>query len=200
VLDEAITTCRRADLRDEACVRLLQTRGRIHSGSGRFVQAKSDLEAAIALQREVSGGDGPMVASQLVYVAELLRRMKHYEEAFGKAEEALALMERSGGGHWGDVAVARLQRAWSNLELGRPQQALDEMLEAEPRFATESPGNVKTRMAMKNVAVRALAQLGETERAQAMAREALALGASGSTVDVDVVASLRRFDASATAR
>jgi hypothetical protein len=33
-----------------------------------------------------------------------------------------------------------------------------------------------------------------------MAREALALGASGSTVDVDVVASLRRFDASATAR
>ena len=190
VLAQGIDACSRMAVDSEPCVRLLQTRGRLHGGAGDLPAARRDLEAAMAMQTRVSGQDSAMIASQLAYLAEVQRKERRYREALASAEKALALMDRAGGGHWGDVAVARLQRAWSNLALGNPQAAYDEMIDAEPAFASASPQNVRTRVAMKSVAASALARLERAAEARSLARAALDM-AEGKDVEADVLASLR---------
>jgi uncharacterized protein HemY len=190
VLAEGIDACTRMAIDSEPCVRLLQTRGRLYGGEGNLPAARRDLEAAVAMQKRVSGEDSAMIASQLAYLAEVQRKEGHYRDALASADKALALMARAGGGHWGDAAVARLQRAWSNLALGDPQVAYDEMADAEPAFAKASPQNVRMRVAMKSVAASALARLERAAEAQALARAALDM-AEGKDVEADVLASLR---------
>ena len=126
-LSEGVRTCAKIPSPDEACVRVLQTRGRMYAQKSEFAAAETDLNAAIALRRKISGSDGAMVASQFAYLAELQRRMGRYDQAIVSAGYALSLFDKAGGGYWGDVAMARWQRAWANLELGKPQSALDEI-------------------------------------------------------------------------
>lgn len=190
VLDDGIATCTR-DAEGEACVRLLQTRGRLLGGDGDLRGARRDLEAAIAMQVRVSGGENAMIASQLAYLAEVQRKEGRFDEALASADKALALMAQAGGGHWGDVAVARLQRAWANLALGRAQAAHDEIAQAEPEFAKASPQNVRMRVAMKSVAASALARLGRHDEARALARATLDQLQGVAGVDTDVLSMLR---------
>jgi serine/threonine-protein kinase len=191
VLDEGIGICSRSAIDSEACVRLLQTRGRLHGGQENLPAARRDLEAAIAMQKRISGDEGAMIASQLAYFAEVQRKEGNFREAIASADKASALMTQAGGGHWADLAVARLTRAWANLALGNAQAAYDEMADAEPEFARASPKNVRLRVAMKSVAAAALARLGKGEQARVLAREALEMAPEGKDVAPDVLASLR---------
>ena len=191
LLDEGIAICDREKIRGEACIRLLQTRGRLRSGEGEFAGAEADLEAAIVMQKQVSGENSPMIASQLAYMAELQQRMGRPAEAVATADRALALMDEAGGGHWGDRATAQLQRAMANLSLGNARAALDEISEAEPAFTKASPGNVRTRLAMADVMARALASLGRRDEARQTAERALRIEDAATKGDPDVVAHLR---------
>ena len=176
LLDEAIAGCTRADP-GEACVTLLQTRGRMHGKASRFGQAEADLEAALTMQIGLSGEGSARIASQYAYLAEVQRRKGSFAEALASSEKALQLIERHGGAHFGTVGTARLQHAWSNLELGDARAAFDEISIAEPKFAEASPQNVNTRIAMKAVAAAALSRLGRAPEAAAYAREARQLAA-----------------------
>ncbi|WP_395683058.1 protein kinase domain-containing protein [Dokdonella sp.] len=190
VLAEGIDICTRSALDSEACVRLLQTRGRLYGGEGNLPAARRDLEAAIAMQKRISGEDSAMIASQLAYLAEVQRKEGNLHEAVASADTALALMARAGGGHFADAAVARLQRSWANLALGNHQAAYDEMAAAEPDFSRASPQNVRTRVAMKSVAAAALAKLGKADEARSLARSALDLAQGSKGIDREVLKSL----------
>ncbi|MEO8011312.1 MAG: serine/threonine-protein kinase [Dokdonella sp.] len=185
-LDEGIAACSRNSIENDACAGLLQTRGRAHLQADDIPAARADIEAGIAMQTKVAGADSPKVASQLAYLSDVLRREGRYQESVAIAEKSLSLMERSGGGHWTNIAVARLQRAWSNLHLGNAQQAFDEMADEEPRFAETSALNVRTRAQMKNVATLALLQLGRFEECRQWARSALALDPSADRIDAQL--------------
>lgn len=198
-LDEGIDACRRQALDSEACVRLLQTRARLRLQTGDIRDAKVDIEAAIAMQKRVSGDESAMIANQYAYLAEVQRREGRYVESVATADKALALMQRFGAGHWADVAVARLQRAWSNLQLGHAQAALDEITEAEQAFSEASPQNVKMRVTMKHVAASALARLGRGGESRRAAAAALQLAGSNTKVDPEVVATLKRLAAGTAA-
>ncbi|HEY6942135.1 protein kinase domain-containing protein [Dokdonella sp.] len=198
-IDEGIDACRRQSIDSEACVRLLQTRSRLRLPTGDIAGAKVDIEAAIAMQKRVSGDESAMIANQYAYLAEVQRREGRYAESVATADKALALMQRFGAGHWADTAVARLQRAWSNLELGHAQAALDEIADAERAFSEASPQNVKMRVTMKHVAASALARLGRSDESQRAAAEALQLAGSDAKVEPEVIATLKRLAAGTAA-
>ncbi|MEO8012228.1 MAG: tetratricopeptide repeat protein, partial [Dokdonella sp.] len=193
VLSEGVSTCTRTALLHDACVRVLQTRGRMYAVQSKFAFAEADLNAAIALQRKVSGEDGAMVASQFAHLADLQRRMGRYDETIVTANYSLDLFDKAGGGHWGDVAIARSQRAWANLELGRVQDALAEITEVESAFSERAAGNLPVRIGMLSVRARALSKSARNDEAKLVAAEALTLVEQAPATDAAMVAGLERL-------
>ena len=179
---DGISICEMQQLEIDACAGLRQARGRLRLQQGDVDQAKADLEAGAALQTRVSGAESPKIASFYAYLAEVHRRQGLHADAIATAERALAIMHRSGGGHWANIAIARLQRAWSNLHLGNAQAAYDEMADEEPRFAAAADRNIKMRATMNAVAALALQRLDRTEEAKALADTALALDPSSTKI------------------
>jgi eukaryotic-like serine/threonine-protein kinase len=195
VLSEGVTVCARTGLQHYACVRVLQTRAQMHTLKSEFDAAEADLNAAIDLQRQISGEDSQMVASQFEYLAELQRTRGRFDEAISTAEHALAVFDKTGGGQPGDVLVARFQRAWANLELGKHQAALDEVAEVEAQFSAQFPGNLPVRVNMLSVKARALSRLNRVAEARQTAAAALTLIGERQIADAIQIAGLKRLAA-----
>jgi tetratricopeptide (TPR) repeat protein len=192
-LSEGVAVCARTELQHHACVRLLQTRGGMHALESQFDAAERDVLAAIDLQRRISGADSELVASQLEHLAELQRKRGRFDAAVETAEQALAMFEKLGGGHPGDVPLIRFQRAWANLERGEHQQALDEAVEAEAQFSAPFPGAFSIRMDMLAVQARALSRMNRAAEARRTAARALALPGDRSGVDATLIVELERL-------
>ncbi len=175
VLSEGVAVCTKTGLQHQACVRLLQIRGQVYATKSEFDAAEADLNAAIALQRQISGEDGAMVASQLRALSGMQRLAGRYHEAIATAGHALALFEKAGGGYSGEVADARHQRARANLELGNYQTALDEITEVEALHSKQSPDDFIVRVRMLTLKARALSRLNRLDEAKQAAAVALTL-------------------------
>ena len=93
VLTEGERVCTGARLLHYACVRILQTRGQVYGKKSQFDAAESDLNAAIGLQRQISGADSEAVASQFESLAELARLQGRFVESIRIAEQALATFD-----------------------------------------------------------------------------------------------------------
>jgi len=195
VLSEGVAICTKSAQQNIACVRLLQTRGRLYASKSKFDAAEADLNAAIGMQRNISGEDGARIASQFAYLSELQRLRGRYDEAIATAEQALDLFDKAGGGHWSEVAIARLQRAWANLELGKHQSALDEITEIETIFSKQSPDNLLIRVRMLSVKARALSRLDRLTEAKQTAAAALILADKVQNADATQIAGLKRLAA-----
>jgi eukaryotic-like serine/threonine-protein kinase len=173
-LSEGVAVCTKIKLKHQACVRLLQIRGQIYAKTQAFAQAEPDLNAAIALQREISGADDVMIAPQFVALAEMQRHSGRYDAAISNVERALELFEKSGG-HAREVAGARYQRAWINIARGKLQVALDEITEVEALHSKQTPDDFITRMRMLNVKAIALSRLKRIDDAKQTASIALTM-------------------------
>ncbi len=193
ILSGGVTTCARMGLQNDACVRVLQTRGQIYTSISEFDAAEVDVRAAIAMQRQVSGESGEWVASQLVYLAALQRIRGRYDDAISTVEQALILFDAAGGGNPGDVPIARFQRASANLERGRHQAALDEITEAEAQFSAQLPGGLLIRFNMLSVQARALSRLNRGAEARQVATQALTLVGQYQIVDPSQIADIKRI-------
>ncbi len=191
VLSEGVSICEKTGLQHQACVRLLQTRGQVHAMRAEFDAAQIDLNAAITLQRQISGEDGAMVATQFGALSAMQRLGGRYEEAIVTAEHALALFEKAGGGYFGEVADARYQRARANFELGKHQLALDEITEVEALYSKQSPDDFIIRIRMLSLKARALSRLNRAEEARQTAAAALKLVDKAQSVDPKMIAGLK---------
>lgn len=192
LLDKAIGRCSRVSLdASESCIRLLVTRGRLRASSHLFDDAREDLDRASAIRVGLSGTDSPMLAIQLVWIADLERRRGRHRDAIAAADQALMLMTKGGGGHFSDLAVAHTQRAWSHLDLGFPKQALDEAVAALDELRRHAPDNALLKFPLLAVQARALSRLARAGEAADTAGRALALLPPAGSQDPDVVAELR---------
>ncbi len=195
VLSEGVSICEKARLQHQACVRLLQTRGQVHAMKADFEAAQADLNAAITVQRKISGEDGAMVATQFGALSSMQRLGGRYEEAIVTAEHALALFEKAGGGYFGEVADARYQRARANFELGKHQATLDEITEVEALYSKQSRDDFIIRIRMLSLKARALSRLNRTDEARQTAAAALTLVNKAQGVDPKMIAGLKLLDA-----
>ncbi len=175
ILDEAISGCEKTKAIDEACVRIWQTRGRLKVGMNNYSEAFSDLQRAVDMQKQLTGDNSPLIASQWVYMAELERERGNQSVAIELANRALDIFTRAGGGHFAEVATAKLQLAWSMLDQGNANAAFDLVTTAEIDFAKQAPDNVATRSRMLFVKASAAEKLGRTQIAKQTAKLSLDL-------------------------
>jgi eukaryotic-like serine/threonine-protein kinase len=195
VLTEGATVCARNQLRHFACVRVLNIRCQMHALRSEFDAAEADLDAAMALQRQISGEDSLAMTEQLYHLSELQRARGRFDESIATADRAIAIFDRTGGGRPGDVPIMRLQRAWANLERGSFQAALDEISEAEAIFSAQFPGELSLRGKMLSVRARALSQLNRDVEAGQTATKALALFGDQHAAEATLIAELKRLAA-----
>jgi eukaryotic-like serine/threonine-protein kinase len=192
ILSEGASACADARLLHYACVRILQKRGQTYTLMSQFNAAEVDLNAAISLQERISGADSAQVAAQFESLAQLRRVQGRFDDAISTAEQSLAMLDKAGGNAI-SVLLMRLQRAWANLERGKPQAALDEVTEVEASFSAQFPGNVLERVEMLNVQARALSNLNRLVEAKHTASRALSLLGERQIVDAIQVAELKRL-------
>ena len=191
-LTEGAQVCTKTQLRHYACVRILQIRGQLYGQNSQFDAAEVDLLAAIELQRQISGQASTQVAAQFESLADLQRLRGRFDEAIRTAEQALAVFDKSGEHSVGALHM-RLQRAWANLERGKAQAALDEVVDVEARYSAQFPGNLFERTAMLSVQARALSGLQRIDEAKQIASKALVLLGDRQVVSAIQVAQLKRL-------
>ena len=194
VLSEGASVCADTRLLHYSCVRILQKRGQTYTSISQFNAAEVDLNAAISLQRRISGTDSAQVAAQFESLAELQRVQGRFEESISTAEQALAMFHKVGGDAVG-VLLMRFQRAWANLERGKWQAALDEVTDVEARYSAQFPGNLLERVNMLTVQARALSNLNRPAEAKPIASKALSLLGERQIVGAIQVAELKRLAA-----
>jgi eukaryotic-like serine/threonine-protein kinase len=195
VLSEGASVCADTRLLHYACVRILQKRGQTYTSIAQFNAAEVDINAAITLQQRISGSDSAEVAAQFESLAELRRVQGRFDESISTVEQALAMFNTVDGDAIG-VLLMRFQRAWTNLERGKPHAALDEVTDVEARFSAQFPGNLLERVNMLSVQARALSNLNRPVEAKHVASKALGLLGERQIVDAIQVTELKRLAAS----
>ena len=175
-MTRAIDLSRRNHVHSVVLARSLGMRSHYYAMLHKFDLADTDIRDALTEQKSISGDDNPGYALIMDLQLDLQVREHRYEEAVRTADRALAIDAKVGGGLLQSVLITRYNRARALLELDHAEEALSQLLDVEPAYATLAPkGPYRFDMlATKSFALEKSARLSEAKTA---AREALALAA-----------------------
>jgi serine/threonine-protein kinase len=171
---QGIDICRSTALHDNVCPQLLSMRGYDLSYEGRLDEAAQDLREAMDLQGKMSGASSPAFASILKMLVTVQTKQHNYDQAIASADRVLAINKTVKGGMVQVDLDTRYWRARALSGLGRNDEALGEILDVEPKFASLFPkGN--SRFGMLRLKAQTLAAANRFDEAAKAAQEALAL-------------------------
>jgi tetratricopeptide (TPR) repeat protein len=149
-------------------------RGYDLSYEGRLDEAAQDLREAMDLQEKMSGASSPAFASILKMLVTVQTKQRNYDQAIASADRVLAINKTVKGGMVQVDLDTRYWRARALSGLGRNDEALGEILDVEPKFASLFPkGN--SRFGMLRLKAQTLAAANRFDEAAKAAQEALAL-------------------------
>lgn len=174
---EAVDTCQRLHKHELVCPRVLALRGLARGNLREFTAARSDFDAALKAQAAFSGAHSPQYAYVLAMLMQVQLRQGDFPATLGTADQALNLYGGSSDSMLQENLQTRLIRAEALLGLHRNSEALSELLQIEPAYASHFPtGPARFIMAVQKA--RALALSGRRHEAADAARNALALAGS----------------------
>jgi serine/threonine-protein kinase len=195
-----IATCRRENVRENVCARLLGSHAQMLVGSGDLQAALAETEEAITLQRELTGPDSPQMAGVLNFHALVLLKLGRHEEVLHVTDEVARLTKIGGETGSKDVRYAQFRRAAALFGLGRNRESLDLITQTVDAQKRLTPNEKSTRFAMLTLMARAQSKGGDKQGASTTALEALSIAADARDAKPDDVALLREIASGADRR
>lgn len=189
---QGIEICARLAMKKLVCPRLLGLRSLAYGGAGRFDKAGMDIEAALQAQRAFGGDRNPNYAYVLEQLANLQLREHRYDEAVATADSVLAIYQTAKGGMIQRELGTRLVRAHALFALQRNPEALTEVLDIAPKYASLFPTGT-ARFDITALEARALAQAHRNGEAAVAARDALSIKSRPTSMDPGLVEELVRL-------
>lgn len=187
-------TCRVHSLHAIVCARVFGVRAKIYAWQGRFVEAERDLQEALAEQGTFGGDATPGYGVILGYVLAVQIAKHDNERALATADRTLAIYQAAKGGSIQENLTTRFYRAQALFELGQNDEAVQELLEVEPKYSNLFPNGVY-RFEMLALRSRALARAHRAFEASEAARQALAMENKSFNGDAPVIDELKRLAA-----
>jgi serine/threonine-protein kinase len=176
---QGIDTCTSGALKQVVCARLLALRASSEIKQGKIDEAERDVAAAEDKQRAITGENSTGYAYVLAYRIVVEMKRARYADALATADRVLAINRGAKGGMLQSELGIRFQRAQALFELGRNDEALDEVLAIEPSYTKLFPRN-GLRIEVIALQARALARANRIEEAEAAAKSALSMDPEGS--------------------
>jgi len=175
---EGIDICKRIALRHNVCSQLLSLRALVEGRQKRFADADRDLDAALELQKSISGDASPAYAYVLKVRVTVEVNEGKYDAAISSADRVLEIGKSVKGGMVQSDLDTRYWRARALFGLGRHDDAVAEMLEVEPKYAELFPAG-SARFGMLAIKARALDAAGRRDEAKSAATAAFVLQPNG---------------------
>jgi serine/threonine protein kinase len=189
---EGIHICEATALKHKVCPQLLSLRSDARSAMGHLVQAEDDVRRALAAQTDGTTSAG--YGFTLKVLVELQVLQHRYNEAIASADQALAISKSLKGGMIQADLDIRYWRARALFALDRRDEALSEIIDVEPKFASLFPNN-PSRFGMLLLKARALNAAGQPHAAAKAAADALALPPMLASREHDAIPELRHLAA-----
>ncbi len=190
---EGVDICRRIALRHNVCSQLLSLRALVEGWQKRFADADRDLDAALDLQRSISGDASPAYAYVLKVRVTVQVDEGKYDAAIASADRVLDISKSVKGGMVQSDLDTRYWRARALFGLGRYDEAAAEMLDVEPKYAELFPAG-SARFGMLAAKARALDAARRHDEANTAATAAFALQPNGTPLtEPGELAELRRI-------
>ncbi|MFT3791941.1 MAG: serine/threonine-protein kinase [Rudaea sp.] len=191
---QGVDTCRKAAIDDNVCPRLLAFRARAWSGLARFDDAERDLREALELQKKRTGDASPAYAFILDMLVVAQAQGGKYEAAIASADRVLAIDKQVKGAMLQSELTTRYWRASALFALRRVDEASNEMIDIEPKYAAAAPKGVQ-RFNMLALKARALAAAGRSREAADAAQAAVDYDAANDARHPDQIAEMQRIAA-----
>lgn len=165
--------------------------GRAHfeAFAGRLDEAEQDVERALRTYKAATSEEDPGYAAILAVRVDIQLRRHRYDDAVRTADNVLAINAPFGGSRRQAELSTRFDRMKALLALHRTSEAVAEIVEIEPQYASIAPKG-PLRFDMLASKAYALEQAARHQEAGAAAREAMAFASSKST-DRTTVSHLR---------
>jgi tetratricopeptide (TPR) repeat protein/tRNA A-37 threonylcarbamoyl transferase component Bud32 len=190
---EGIDICKRVALRHNVCSQLLSLRALVEGRQKHFADADRDLDAALELQKTISGEASPAYAYVLKVRVTVEVNEGKYDAAIASADRVLEIGKSVKGGMVQSDLDTRYWRARALFGLGRHDDAVAEMLEVEPKYAELFPAG-SARFGMLAIKARALDAAGRHDEAKTAATAAFVLQPNGTPLtEPGELADLRRI-------
>ena len=189
---QGIDVCRKYNVKDVVCSRMLSLRARAYANIHRFDDANRDIADALAEQKEIGGETSAGYAYVLDSLVDVALLEHDYEKAVSTADQVLTIRAHAKGGMLLIDLTTRFYRAKALSELHRNDEALKEILEIEPRYAASFPDG-KSRLEMLALKAHALAAANRTQEAKDAAGEALEIAERRHSSDGILLTELRRI-------
>jgi serine/threonine-protein kinase len=189
---QGIDVCRKITLNDVVCPRLLSNRARAYSNEARFPDAERDIREALQLQEKVGGDANPAYAYILDSLVVVQLKQHQDDAAVASADRSLAIYKDAKGGMLQSALSTRFLRALALYESKHNDEALQEILEIEPKYSSLFP-NGTSRFNMLLLKARALAVANRSGEAKAAALDALSQTKKPPSLDPKVIAELNRL-------
>ena len=188
----AIATCVAKSKPELVCARLYALRARSYAMQRKFDDAERDIDEAERRQIALSGDHSSGYAYVLDAQVAVQAAEHQYVQAISTADRALEIYRQSKGGMIQAQFGTRYWRALALLELHRDAEALQEVLDIEPKYRALFPrgGLVPEILALK---ARALDRAQRFDEARTAAAEALSIDQASTLLDPEVVNALRRI-------
>jgi serine/threonine-protein kinase len=175
---EGIDICKRIALRHNVCSQMLSLRALVEGRQKHFADADRDLDAALELQKTISGDASPAYAYVLKVRVTVEVNEGKYDAAIASANRVLEIGKSVKGGMVQADLDTRYWRARALFGLGRNDDAVAEMLEVEPKYAELFPTG-SARFGMLAIKARALDAAGRHDEAKTAATAAFVLQPNG---------------------
>jgi serine/threonine-protein kinase len=189
---EGIRICEVNAIKHKVCPQLLSLRSDARSAMGHLTEAEDDVRAAMAAQTDGTTSAGYGFTLKVLVELEVLQH--RYKEAIASADQALAISKSLKGGMIQADLDIRYWRARALFALDRRDEALSEILDVEPKFASLFPNN-PSRFGMLLLKARTLESAGQHQAAAKAARDALALPPILASREHDAIPELKHLAA-----
>jgi tetratricopeptide (TPR) repeat protein len=172
----AIAVCESTRLHEESCPQARNDLGMTFYRQGRFDEAKTAMQQALAERRSVFGDDHPSVAYSLSTLANVAAKQKDIDEAVSLSRQALEVLEHAGMARSRESALTRNGYAQGLWLAKRYDEALREIDQSIADWRRTAPDGKSRHVMMLVQKAQIQRDLGNPAAARASADEAIALG------------------------
>ena len=173
--EEGVASCRKAEVRQPVCPRLLGSLAQMLLGEGQFDRAGELAARAVDDQIAMSGKDSPLLITPLQFRARTEVSRKHFEDALRTTDTILTLATSAGTLESMVVRFARFQRALALFGLDRNAESLDLVSAVVAEHELATPDEKIALFSMLELQARGLSRAGRFDDARTVAAEALAI-------------------------
>ena len=151
----------------------LSSLGRLLGQLGRFEEANEALDGARAVARKLYGEDHPYYAWHIVNLARLRQLENRHTDALSLLNEAIPIYRETYGEYHPFLAAAEVGYSETNLELGLPEIAANQVRETLDRMHEDGDHERHIEALGRGLLGRALGELGRDEEAKKLLTGAL---------------------------